>query len=260
MKLVLVKLESDYRSSLWLGMRKKSMKVWWKQYTCMLHRETCVCENLIHPQNIEKGRIEQWNDNLDHVYLRHLSTECRSILSADMLTDTRSICRPRLGRVLVYINRQACRPTPGRYFTATRPPLSWYFTNTRPTLRSLDQLLLPSSIFSALLREAFSGRRPILDFNSGNIQCLFSSYVFSSSSLLYTTLVTFGCSSIWGLLLFSIDWTLRDMFVWVPSFPTQCSSRSCITYVYEMAAVWPASSLYQHMSIGDGLFFRATCW
>ena len=29
----------------------------------------------------------------------------------------------------------------------------------------------------------------------------FFSYVFSSSSLLHTTLVTFGCSSIWGLLL-----------------------------------------------------------
>ena len=29
----------------------------------------------------------------------------------------------------------------------------------------------------------------------------FSSYVFSLSSFLYTTLVTFGCSSIWGLLL-----------------------------------------------------------
>ena len=44
----------------------------------------------------------------DHVYLRHLSTECRSILLADMATDTRliytntrSICQRRLGRVLV---------------------------------------------------------------------------------------------------------------------------------------------------------------
>ena len=50
------------------------------------------------------------------------------------------------------MNRQACRPTPGRYFTATRPQLGRYFTNTRPTLRSLGQLLLPSSIFAALLR------------------------------------------------------------------------------------------------------------
>ena len=65
-------------------------------------------------------------------------------------------------------------------------------------------------------------------------------------------------------LLFSIDWTLRDMFVWVPSFPTQCLSRSCITYVFEMATVWAASSLYQHTSshtsIGEGLVFRVTCW
>ena len=35
---------------------------------------------------------------LDHVYLRHLSTECRSILSADMAIDTRPIYRPTLGR------------------------------------------------------------------------------------------------------------------------------------------------------------------
>ena len=97
--------------------------------------------------------------------------------SANISTDTRSICRPRLGRMSVDINRQACRPTPGRYFNATRPPLGRhsattrpplgrYFTNTRPTLSSLGQLLLPSSIFSALLREAFSGRRPFLAFNS----------------------------------------------------------------------------------------------
>ena len=35
---------------------------------------------------------------LDHVYFKHLSTECRSILSADMATDTRPIYRPTLGR------------------------------------------------------------------------------------------------------------------------------------------------------------------
>ena len=77
----------------------------------------------------------------DHVYLRHLSTECRSILSADMATDTLPIYRPtlgryvgRLGRVSVDMNRQACRPTPGRYFTATRPPLSRHSAATRPIL------------------------------------------------------------------------------------------------------------------------------
>ena len=39
---------------------------------------------------------------LDHMYLRHLSTEYRSILSADMSTDSRSICRPSIGR---YVGR-----------------------------------------------------------------------------------------------------------------------------------------------------------
>ena len=43
---------------------------------------------------------------LDHVYLRHLSTEYRSILSADMSTDSRSICRPSIGR---YVGRHVGR-------------------------------------------------------------------------------------------------------------------------------------------------------
>ena len=101
--------------------------------------------------------------------------------SANISTDTRSICRPRLGRMSVDINRQACRPTPGRYFNATRPPLGRhsattrpplgrYLTNTRPTLRSL--------IFSALLREAFSGRRPFLALNSGNSDVFFPAMFF----------------------------------------------------------------------------------
>ena len=76
------------------------------------------------------------------------------------------------------MNRQACWSTPGPYFTATRLPLGRYFTNTRPTLRSLGQLLLPSSIISALLREAFSGRRPFLAFNSGNIHVFFPAMFF----------------------------------------------------------------------------------
>ena len=78
--------------------------------------------------------------------------------SADISTDTRPICRPRLGRVSVDMNRQACRQTPGRYFTATRPPLGRhsattrpplgrYFTNTQPTLSSLGQLLLPPEFY-----------------------------------------------------------------------------------------------------------------
>ena len=73
----------------------------------------------------------------DHVYLSHLSTECRSILSADVATDTRPIYRLTLGRYVgrdsADMNRQACRPTSGRYLG-----------DTRPTLRSLGQLLLSS--------------------------------------------------------------------------------------------------------------------
>ena len=42
----------------------------------------------------------------DHVYLRHLSTEYRSILSADMPTDSRPICRPSIGR---YVGRHVGR-------------------------------------------------------------------------------------------------------------------------------------------------------
>ena len=45
-------------------------------------------------------------DLLDHVYLRHLSTEYRSILSADMSTDSRPICRPSIGR---YVGRHVGR-------------------------------------------------------------------------------------------------------------------------------------------------------
>ena len=137
----------------------------------------------------------------DHVYLRHLSTECRSILSADMATNTRPICRPSVGRVSVDMNRQACRPTPGRYFTAPRPPPGRYFTNTRPTLSSLGQLLLTSVLSSLLYWERLSVAVVLFWPLTPAIFMSFFSYVYSSSSLLYTTLVTFGCSSIWGLLL-----------------------------------------------------------
>ena len=72
--------------------------------------------------------------------------------------------------------------------------------DTRPALRSFCQLLIMilssifstqlQIIFSSPLRGAFSGRRPFLAFQSYNIHlCRFSSYVFSSSSLLYKTLV-----------------------------------------------------------------------
>ena len=122
--------------------------------------------------------------------------------SADISTDTRSICRPRLGR---YIDRHQptrmsadTRPILHRHSAATWPIL---YRHRRPTLRSFVQLSLLSSIFSSQVGGAFSGRRPFLALNPGNIHVFFSSYVFSSSPLFYTTLVTFGSSSIWGSLL-----------------------------------------------------------
>ena len=46
------------------------------------------------------------------------------------------------------------------------------------------------------------------------------------------------------------------MFVWVPFFLLNANveTSSYIRHVFEMAAVWAASSLYQHTSIGDRLF------
>ena len=57
----------------------------------------------------------------DHVYLRHLSAECRSILSADMATDTRPIYRPTLGR---YVGRVSveCRLSVGRHVVLVYRP------------------------------------------------------------------------------------------------------------------------------------------
>ena len=87
--------------------------------------------------------LQKW----DHEYLRHLSTEYRSILgrqilSVDMSAESRPIYRPTLGRyvgrdsldISTDINRHACRPTPGRYFTATRPPLGRHSAATYPIL------------------------------------------------------------------------------------------------------------------------------
>ena len=66
----------------------------------------------------------------DHVYLRHLLTECRSILSADMGTDTQPIYWLTLGR---YVGQDsvACQSTwtdkhVGRHPADTSPPLDWY--------------------------------------------------------------------------------------------------------------------------------------
>ena len=74
---------------------------------------------------------------LDHVYLRHLSTEYRSILSADMSTDSRSICRPSIGR---YVGRHVGRVSVDMLFELIdcRSTLSVGMSvDTRPTSRPI---------------------------------------------------------------------------------------------------------------------------
>ena len=135
---------------------------------------------------------------MDHVYLRHLSTECRSILSADMATDTRPIYRPTLGR---YVGRDsiACRSTwsdkhVGRHPADTSPPLGRHSADTLPTLGQhlahlVSSCYRQSSIFPALLREVFGGRRPFLAFNSGNIHVFFLATFFPRHHF-YTSCLT----------------------------------------------------------------------
>ena len=64
----------------------------------------------------------------DHVYLRHLSTEYRSILWADITTNTRSICRPRHGRVSVDMLFELidCRSTLSVDMSAGTRPICWH--------------------------------------------------------------------------------------------------------------------------------------
>ena len=114
--------------------------------------------------------------------------------SADISTDTRPICRPRLDRVSVDMKRQACRPTPGRYFTTTRLPLGRHSADTLPTLGQhlahlVSSCYRQSSIFPALLREVFGGRRPFLAFNSGNIHVFFLAMFFPRHHF-YTSCLT----------------------------------------------------------------------
>ena len=92
----------------------------------------------------------------DHVYLiiiiiiiiitiiiRHLSTKCRSILSADMATDTRPIYRPTLGRYVSVDMCDMCRSTcvicvgrhePTSMSADTRPILHCHSAATWPIL------------------------------------------------------------------------------------------------------------------------------
>ena len=139
------------------------------------------------------------------MYLRHLSTEYRLILSADMSAESRPIYRPTLGRyvgrdsvdISADINRHTCRPTPGRYFTATWPILYRHSTNTTLICSALatEFYLLCSTkgAFGAVVLFWPSTQETFMSF--------FQLCFFSSSSLLYTTLVTFGSSSFLGLLL-----------------------------------------------------------
>ena len=150
---------------------------------------------------------KQLYNSSDHVYLRHLSSVGRYYRpiwrptlgryidrhSADMSAETRS----SVGRHEPTSMSADTQPILHRHSAATRPILYQHSANTTLTWSALvtEFYLLcstergfqwPSSFFGLKLRQ---------------YSCLFSSYVFSSSSLLYTTLVTFGCSSIWGLLL-----------------------------------------------------------
>ena len=92
------------------------------QYLHALHRSpkhTCKTLHQTHVKNyFNFSCVVIWFFSVveipDHVYLRHLSTEYRSILSADMSTDIRPIYRPTLGR---YVGRDSvdisadCRST-----------------------------------------------------------------------------------------------------------------------------------------------------
>jgi len=72
--------------------------------------------------------------------------------------------RSRVGRHEPTSMSADTRPILHRHSAATRPTLYQHSANTKLTWSALN--LLPSSIFPALLGEAFSGRRPYLTFNS----------------------------------------------------------------------------------------------
>ena len=106
-----------------------------------------------------------------------MSAETRSSVGRHKPTSMSADTRP-----ISHHHSAAEWPPLGCHSAATRPPLGRYLTDTRPTLSSLGQLLLPSSIFLALLREAFSGCRPFLAFNSNNIHVFFPAMFFPRHS------------------------------------------------------------------------------
>ena len=81
--------------------------------------------------------------DMDHVYLRHLSTEYRSILSADLSTDSRPICGPRLGR---HIGRHQ----PTRMSADTRPILHRHLADTSSPTIGQHYAHLVSSCYGGL--------------------------------------------------------------------------------------------------------------
>ena len=181
-----------------------------------------------------------------------------------METDTWPIYQQTLGR---YIGRDSveCRSTwtnkhVRRHPADTLPPLGCHSAATRPMLNqhSANTKLTWSALATEFYllcstERGFQWPSSFFAFNSGNIHVFFPAmfcprHRFYIRPSLLLDVAAFG------------DCCFFRVFVWVPSFPTQCLSRSCITYVFEMAAVWAASSLYQHMSIGDELFFLVTFW
>ena len=111
------------------------------------------------------------------------------------------MCRPRLGR---HINRHQpismsadTRPIPHRHSAATWSILNQHSDNTTLTWSALATEFYP--LYST--EKGFQWLSSFFGIYLRQCSCLFSSYVSSSSWLLYTTLVTFGSSSIWGLLL-----------------------------------------------------------
>ena len=112
----------------------------------------------------------------------------------DMSAETQSTYRP------ISTERHVSQHTPilHGHSAATWPILYRHSANT--TFICLALAIL-SSIFSNQLRGAFIGHRPILAFNSSNIHVFFPAMFFPRHPFLYTTLITFRSSSIWGLLL-----------------------------------------------------------
>ena len=112
------------------------------------------------------------------MYLRHLSTEYRSILSADISAEYRSICRPRLGR---HIGRHQ----PTRTSADTRPILYRNSAATWPILyrHSANTTLICSAIATEFYllcstKRDFQGPTSICGLQLWIHSRLFSSYVF----------------------------------------------------------------------------------